>query len=227
MKKHINILLKHIIFLFTLLAGYNAICQVTPEDPTSLTQEFVVNIDKLGNATMELTQKMNGSQWENFKASPMYNDPSISRRDFERSMSSYVMDDFKRDVDDMNRSIKLTVKVRSYAQYKGNGQWALKIDSKNPQVTKLTDNSYMMTGNAAMGQMLVQQIYKIYFPSNASDVTQTTDEFGKAIFSYNAGAGFTSYLKWNNIAGILLILAALYFLMKTGAATKKMNTVKA
>ncbi len=227
MKTFISNLSKKIIIIIAVFATYNSYSQVTPEDPTSLTQEFVVNIDKVGNATLELTQKMNGQQWENFKSSPIYSDPSISKRDLERSMSAYVVDDFKRDVDDMNRSVKLTVKVRSYAQYKGNGQWSLKIDAKNPQVTKLTDKSYMMTGNSAMGQMIVQQIYKINFPSNASDVVQTTDEFGKAIFSYNAGAGFTSYLKWNNIVGILLILAALYFVIQPGIATRKFNTVKA
>ena len=103
-------------------------------------------------------------------------------------MSTYVIEDFKRDMDEMNRTVKLSLKVKSYAQYKGNGHWSLKIDSKNPQVTKLTDNAYMITGNAAMGTILVQQIFKIYFPGSASDVTQTTDEFGKAIFTYDAGA---------------------------------------
>src|SRR5664279_597947 len=189
---------------------FNSYGQVTPEDPTSLVQEFTVNLDKLGNATMVLTQKMNASQWATFKTSQVYNDPAMAKRDMERSMSTYVIDDFKRDMDEMNRQVTLTLKVISYAQYKGNGQWSLKIDSKNPQVTKLTDKAYTITGNAVMGNSLVQQIFKIYFPGGASDVKQTTDEFGKAIFTYNAGGGFTSYLKWNNIVGVLLILAAAY-----------------
>ena len=71
----------------------------------------------------------------------------------------------------------------------------------------------MITGNAAMGSILVQQIFKIYFPGNASDVVETTDEFGKAIFTYEAGSGFTSYFKWNNIVGVVLILAAVFFLV--------------
>lgn len=203
-----------IIFLSLTIIKSTSYSQVTPEDPTSLVQEFTVNLDKLGNATMELTQKMTASQWENFKQSQIYNDPAMAKRDMERSMSTYIVDDFKRDMDDMNRQVKLTLKVLSYAQYKGNGHWSLKIDSKNPQVTKLTDNAYMITGNAIVGNSLVQQIYKIYFPSNSSNVTQTTDEFGKAIFTYDAGAGVMSYAKWNNILGILLILAAIFFFVK-------------
>lgn len=202
-----------IMFLFLVIITFRANGQVTAEDPTSLVQDFTVNLDKLGDATMELTQKMTASQWENFKQAPIFNDPSMAKRDMERSMATYVIEDFKRDIDEMNRTVKLSLKVKSYAQYKGNGQWSLKIDSKNPQVTKLTDNAYMITGNAAMGSILVQQIFKIYFPGNASDVVQTTDEFGKAIFTYEAGTGFTSYFKWNNMVGVVLILAAVFFLV--------------
>ncbi len=214
-----------ILSLSLIAIAFNACAQVTPDDPTSLVQDFTVNLDKLGNATMVLTQKMNASQWATFKTSQVYNDPAMAKRDMERSMSTYVIDDFKRDMDEMNRQVTLTLKVISYAQYKGNGQWSLKIDSKNPQVTKLTDKAYMITGNAVMGNSLVQQIFKIYFPGGASDVKQTTDEFGKAIFTYNAGGGFASYLKWNNIVGLILILAAASLLIKS-QMRQKYNTVK-
>ena len=172
--------------------AFSSYAQVTAEDPTNLVQEFTINLDKLGNASMVLTQKMTASQWATFKTSQIYNDPAMAKRDMERSMSTFVIDDFKRDMDEMNRQITLTLKVISYAQYKGNGHWSLKIDSKNPQVTKLTDNAYMITGNALMGNSLIQQIFKIYFPGSASNVTQTTDEFGKAIFTYNCGVGIAS-----------------------------------
>ena len=214
-----------ILSLSLIAIAFNAYSQVTPEDPTSLVQDFTVNLDKLGNATMVLTQKMNASQWATFKTSQIYNDPAMAKRDMERSMSTYVIDDFKRDMDEMNRQVTLTLKVISYAQYKGNGQWSLKIDSKNPQVTKLTDKAYMITGNAVMGNSLVQQIFKIYFPGGASDVKQATDEFGKAIFTYNAGGGFLSYLKWNNIVGVILILAAAFLFIKSQTG-QKYNTVK-
>jgi len=209
-----------------LITQLNMFGQVTQEqDPTSLIQNFTLDIDKLGNASMVLDQKMNASQWASFKQSEIYTDPSISRRNTERSMSSYDVKDFKRDVDEMNREVKLSMTVNAYAQYKGDGQWSLKLDSKNPQVTKLTDKSYMITGNTLLGSGLVQQIYKIYFPRNADDVTQTTDEFGKAIFTYNAGGGLASYIKWNNIVGIILILAAVFLFIKS-QQQQKYNTVR-
>ena len=211
-RKLLKVIAINILFI-SITAGLKA--QVTPEDPTNLVQEFVININNLGDANMELTQKMDASQWQYFKQSPIFNDPSITKRDLERSMATYLIEDFKRDLDEMNRSVKLSMKVKSYAQYKGNGHWSLKIDSKDPRVTKLTDKAYMITGNAIMGNGLVQQIFKIYFPGNANDVTQTTDEFGKAIFKYDAGGGFASYFTWNNIVGALLILASIFFLLKS------------
>jgi len=214
-----------LVFFSLIINATYSYAQVTPDDPTSLVQEFTVNLDKLGNATMELTQKMNASQWASFKTSQIYNDPAMAKRDMERSMSTYVIDDFKRDMDEMNRQVKLTLTVKSYAQYKGNGQWSLKIDSKNPQVTKLTDKAYMITGNAVMGNTLVQQIFKIYFPGNAADVKQTTDEFGKAIFTYSSGRGIAALLTWNNIAGAILIFAAIFLLIKSPKA-QKFNTVR-
>lgn len=221
-----DIMKKVIIFLIIAVIKLNTYSQVTAQDPTSLVQEFTVNLDKLGNAKLEVDQKMNATQWEYFKQAAIYNDPAIAKRDLERSMASYDVQDFKRDVDDLNRTVKVGVTVNGYAKYNGNGQWVLKIDSKDPQVTKLTDNSYMITGNTVMGSILVQQIYKIFFPSSASNVKQTTDEFGKAIFTYSSGDGFLSYLKWNNIVGFILLLIAVYIVARTPGQRPTLNTAK-
>lgn len=202
-------------FLSVILFTNHSFGQVTPNNPTNLVQNFNIHIDKMGDADMDVTQKMTASQWESFKQSPIYNDPALAKRDMERNMATYVIEDFKRDIDEMNQTVKLSMKVISYAQYKGNGHWQLTIGSKDPEVTKLTEKAYMITGNTVMGSNLVQQIFKIYFPSGASGVTQTTDDFGKAIFTYNSGGGLYSYIKWNNIVGVILILVAILLLLKS------------
>jgi hypothetical protein len=178
------------------------------QDPTEQVQEFTYKIDKLGDATLEVSTKMTQSQWENFKQGPLVNDPSISKRDMERNMSTYVLEDFKRDIDDMNRTVKMSFKVRAMATYKGNGNWEFRWGGKDPQVTKLPDNSMMVTTNANLSGELVQQIMKISFPSGASNIQQTTDSFGTSMFTYKYGGGIGSYFAWNNIIGVLLIIAA-------------------
>jgi len=157
---------------------------------------------------------MTQAQWENFKNSQLMNDPSIAKRNMERSLSTYVLEDFNRTVDEMNRAVKMTFKVKAAAQYNGNGNWTFKLDSKNPQVSKLADNSYMLISNMYVGNALVQQTSKIYFPDGASNIQQTTDSFGKALFTYSKGGGLLSYFTWNNILGVLLIAAAIFLAVR-------------
>jgi hypothetical protein len=198
--------------LFTLfsiiLSSGSSFSQDQVQDPTSQVQEFTYKIDKLGDASLVFSTKMTQAQWESFKQGPLVNDPSISKRDLERAMSTYVLEDFKRDIDDMNRTVKMTLTVKAMAVYKGNGNWEFKPGMKNPQVTKLPDNSMMITNNANLNGQLVQQIQKVSFPSGSSNIQQTTDSFGNAMFTYSYGGGIGSYFAWNNILGVLLIIGA-------------------
>jgi hypothetical protein len=207
-----NSLIATCLVIVSVCAG---LCQVTPQDPTNLLQEFNIKIDKLGDATLELSQKMTAEQWENFRQSTLMNDVSIAKRNLENSMSTYDVEDFKRDIDELNRTVKMTISIKAYAQYKGNGDWVLKSDTKNPQVNKLTDQQFMITGNSNIGGLLVQQIIKIQFPDGSTNVQQTTDTFGKAIFTYKLGGGIMSYMAWNNIVGLLLVLCALGVFVKS------------
>jgi hypothetical protein len=202
--------------IFSILAcpGFS-FSQDQPQDPTSQVQEYTFKIDKLGDATLEVSTKMTQSQWEGFKQGPLVNDPSISKRDMERSMSTYVLEDFKRDIDDMNRTVKMSLKVKAMAAYKGSGNWEFRLGMKNPQVTKLPDNSMMITANANMNGQLVQQIYKVSFPNGASNIQQTTDSFGSTIFTYSYGGGIGSFFTWNNIIGVLLIIFAILIYVRT------------
>jgi hypothetical protein len=191
-----------------------SVAQVQAPDPTNFVQNITINIDGLGNAKWEATTRMNQAQWEAFKAGPLVNDPSITKRNMERSMSAYVIEDFNREVDDMNRTMKITLTIKAAAQYDGNGNWEYRLGSKNPEVTKLADNAYMATSNMVSGSSLIQQIYKIYFPKGASNIQQQTDPFGNAMFTYSAGRGMLSYLSWNNILGAILIIAAAFLFLK-------------
>ena len=60
------------------------------QDPTQQVQQFNLKIDKLGDGALELTTKMTQAQWESFKQGPLVNDPSITKRNMERSMSASI-----------------------------------------------------------------------------------------------------------------------------------------
>lgn len=191
------------------------------QDPTGLNQELDFHIDKLGDANLELRMKMTAAQWQAFKASPVAKNPGIFKRDMERQMSSIILEDLKTELDEDTRTSTTKIKARGMAQYKGNGKWEVKMDMKNPNVTKVSDNCYLLTGNIVSGGVLIQQLQKIFLPDDASDIKQDTDTFGNAIITYEMN---TEPSKFNipTIAGIILMLGAIgtYFMRQTSASRR-------
>ena len=207
-----KITLPAIILLVIIYQSANS--QVSAKDPTSLTDEYTIQINKLGDAQLELSEKMTAEQWQYFKQQPLMTDVSIAKRNLENSMAAYDLEDFKRDIDELNRTAKISVTIKAKAQYDGDGKWEVKTDQENTQIEKLTDKEYMISDNIAEGGMLVHENYKIFFPDGSKDVQQTKDEFGKTKFTYNLGAGATSLMSWNNILGALLILSSVVFFVR-------------
>lgn len=197
------------------------------QDPTQMVQQFNIHIDNLGDADFEVSAQMNQQQWLNFKQGQLASDPAIARRDMQRAMSAYVIENFKRDLDEMNRTVKMTFRVKAMATYRGNGKWDVRLDSKNPQVTKLADNSYMMTSNQYFNGQLTQQVFKVFFPSSAGNIQQSTDSFSKAMFTYANGGGISGLLTVTNIGGLLLVIGAViaYFLLRQKKGEIKLSKV--
>lgn len=76
-------------------------------------------------------------------------------------------------------------------------------------IEELSDNAFMLTSNAMFGNQLTQQIFKVFFPSGASSLQQSTDAFNKAIFTYKNSTLMATIFQWNYIVGALLILGAI------------------
>jgi hypothetical protein len=201
-------------FLAILTIFQLATSNVSAQDANSRTDEYTIRLNKLGDAQIEVSEKMTESQWQYFKQSPLMTDVSIAKRNMESSMSAYVIEDFKRDIDEVNRIAKMSFTIKAESQYDGNGSWEVKTEYKNPHVEKLTDKEYMMTDNFSDGGEIVNENIKVFFPDGAKDVQQTTDEFGKTKFTYKLSGGTTSYMSWNNILGVLLILSAIFFFVR-------------
>jgi len=184
-------------------------------DPTAVTQEIDYKIDKYGDAVMELRQKMTASQWQNFKASAIAQNPTVFKRDIERSMTTVLLEDFKNDLNEDSRTSVTHLIARSMATYKGNGKWELKLASKAPNITKLSDNVYMITDNMLTNGNIIQQLQKIFFPQYASDVKQDTDNYGNAVFTYTLRVeeSHTNFLLWVGIA--LMIAGAVWMLSQS------------
>lgn len=182
------------------------------QDPTGLNQEIDYRIDKLGDAKLEIRMKMNALQWQSFKASPVASNPTIFKRDMERQMASYLIDDLKTNLNESERSAVTSLTARSMAQYKGTGEWEIKLDMKNPNVTKISDNSFLFTGNILSGGALIHQVQKLFLPEGASDIKQDTDTFGNAIITYKLDVE-PAAINLFALSGIVSIIAGAAFLL--------------
>lgn len=175
--------------------------------PLKVNIEF--KVDKYGNAKTSYSMKMTASQWDNFKRS-MGNNQSLLKRTMERAMPAYFLSDFEYKEDAMDRSYQLSFNAYGVCKPGADGRWHAELGEKNPDITKLSDNSYMIISEMSSGGALIQANQKIIFPDEASDIKVDKDAFGKALFSFTM-SGASGSGKLMTYGGIGLILLGLFF----------------
>jgi hypothetical protein len=191
-------------------------CNYAAFSQSNFTQTFTYNIDDKGAAHVEMVQKMTAQQWQQFKATVNNANMSVKKRDIERMMPMYVMENFKYSEDEMERSSKFTFDVSGIAEYTGDDKWKIELKMKNPQVEKLGDNSFMLTTSQATYDGGVYQIIqKAFLPKEAKDAQVNKDALGLAKIEYKLpveGSG----IPYKLVAGGLLALAGagMFFMKK-------------
>jgi LPXTG-motif cell wall-anchored protein len=211
-----NILIKILTFSLLLFAFSNASSQ---EVVKGLKQVFDVTIDDLGNAEIEVSMKLNASQWDMYKRY-LGNNTSVLKRQMERGLPKYYITDFKYTEDQMERSYKMNFKVLGMGFLNENGTWESSLDAKDPDITKLSDREFVMNVDMMSNGNFIQQTQKIHLPANASDAKIEKDSFGNAVLTYSTGNMLQS--NWMMFAGIALMLGGggLYFKNRNPSRSK-------
>lgn len=187
-----------IIFLAAISISSNA------QEVKGLKQVFDMTIDPIGAATIEVSMKLNAAQWDGFKRN-IGSNTSILKRGMETALPKYFLTDFNYSEDAMDRSYKIKFKTAGLVSINKNGKWEGKLETKDPDVTKLSDREFVITGDMLSDGMLIQQVQKIHLPPGAQDAKVEKDSFGKAIITYSTSASSSSRLSL--IGGIILIIA--------------------
>lgn len=182
--------------------------------PFKVNIEFLV--DKYGNAKTTYSMKMTDSQWDNFKRG-MGNNQSLLKRTMERAMPAYFLFDFEYKEDAMDRSYQLSFNAYGVCKPGADGRWHAELGEKNPGITKLSDNSYMIIFEMSSGGELIQANQKIIFPDEASDIKMDKDAFGKALFSFNM-SGASGSGKMMMYGGMGLMVLGLFLGWKNSRA---------
>lgn len=181
-----------------------ALTSWSQQEIKGMKQVFDYHIDELGNAIIEVSMKLNASQWDMFKRN-VGNNQSIMKREIEKALPKYYLSDFSYTEDAMDRSYKIKFKALGLASINNNGRWEAKLEMKDPDITKLSEREFVINTDMAMNGVLIQQTQKIHLPSGVSDAKVEKDSFGKAVMTYSAGGNMMS--KASMIGGILLIVA--------------------
>lgn len=167
-------------------------------------QKIEMTLDNIGNAKINISMTMNASQWQQWNGTYGSN-PSALKRDMERSMPAFVLDDFKLDKDDMNRSFNLSLNAYGVCNIDKRGRWIMDTDQKDAQATELTDHKYMLVSSPPEFGGTLQQTYIIEFPEAASDIKIDKDAFGKSVFEFEMDNPSSSFnlMRWS---GLLLMI---------------------
>lgn len=173
-------------------------------------QKIELTLDNIGNAKINISMTMNASQWQQWNGTYGSN-PSALKRDMERSMPAFVLDDFKLDKDDMNRSFNLSLNAYGVCNIDKRGRWIMDTDQKDAQATELTDHKYMLVSSPPEFGGTLQQTYIIEFPEAASDIKIDKDAFGKSVFEFEMDNPSSSFnlIRWSGL--LLMIVGGSWF----------------
>jgi hypothetical protein len=167
-------------------------------------QKIEMIVDDIGNAKINISMTMNAAQWQQWNGTYGTN-PSALKRDMERSMPAFIVDDFKLDKDDMNRSFNLSLNAYGVCKIDKRGRWIMGTDQKDAQLTELTDHKYMLVSSPLEFGGAIQQTYIIEFPDTANKIKVDKDSFGKSVFEFEMDNPSSSFnlMRWS---GLLLMV---------------------
>lgn len=168
-----------------------------------LKPKMEMKIDSIGNADIKISMTMNANQWQMWSQT-FGNNPALLKRNIEKEMPGFFLDDYKLEKNDMERSFNFTFKAYGVCEVNKKGTWIVSTEQKNPDLTQLTDHKYMMVSTDVANGM--QETTIIEFPESAKNIKQTKDAFDKTQFEFDMKE-IRSGINWFLWIGILLAVA--------------------
>lgn len=188
--------IKHLFTVILLAVFINGYSQIQ--------QKIDMKVDAIGNSQLTISMTMNAGQWQMWLQT-LGNNPAALKREVERGMPAYFLDDFKLEKNDMERSFVLSLNAYGACKVDKRGNWTLDTEQKNANITTLTDHKYILVSSPPELGGNVQQTFTIEFPEEAHNIKIDKDAYGKTHFKFqmrNSTAGFNIML-W---AGVILLL---------------------
>jgi hypothetical protein len=171
--------------------------------------------DEKGDVAMNITYKYNAALWDMVKQNHG-SDPSVLKNMWMRQFPKYELTNFSFPNADMDQTITSKFTVLGMMKVDAHGKWVAEFDQKDPNVTKLTDNSFLLVDQATANTL------KINLPASASNAKVEKDSFEKAILTYTSpvnGGMMGNIIKW---LGFLVAAGGVFLFFKNRGS---LNTV--
>ena len=177
-------------------------------------QTVTIDIDNYGDGHITINMAYNASQWENFTNIYGSNALDLLKRQEERSLPGWYLQNWSYKDDGAEHTWTLSFDALGIANIDDNGNWVFDIDQKKPDITKMSDHNYAMTTTYNSYGVLIQTLWKINFPASAANVNPDKDAFGKAIFTYEMTPGGKAGHFLFIVFGILLVASGVVLYLK-------------
>jgi hypothetical protein len=177
-------------------------------------ESIEMTADEKGDVIVASSIKYNAQTWDAVKQMHM-TDASVMKNMLKKAFPKYQLSDFDIKNDDMERATNAKFKLLGSLKIDDNGKWIAELDSKNPDITKVSDKQFLLVDEESA------QTLKINLPKSASNAKVEKDNFGKAILTYTApisGGGPGNIIKY---LGFLVAAAGGFLFFKN----RKLNTV--
>lgn len=178
---------------------------VKAQDDPGVKTAVDITVDNVGDAICEFKYKYNAAYWDYFTKT-IGNNTSIIKNNILRVFPKYNLTDFDYSQKSDERTNTVKFKILGMMYIDKNGRWTADLDTKNPDITKISDKDYLL--------MEAGNQIKIHLPAGTSDSKIEKDSFGKAVLTYPADeTGGTG--KMFMIGGLVLMAAGGFLLYRS------------
>lgn len=175
---------------------------------TPLTQQIEFRVSEDGTAAVKQSMKMNAEQWSNYRSSNSATSLSVRKRDMERMMPAYLIENFKYSEDDLERKALFEFDLYGLCRYLGKNQWRIRLEAKDPQVEKISNSMFMMTSQLTQEEGGANQVIRLHLPESASDAKVEKDVLGYAEIRFRMPTEGGILMSWLSLGMLFLISGA-------------------
>ncbi len=201
---------------FFLTAIFLFYCSTATAQDKGYKVKIEMNAAENGEVEITYVATYTASYWDYMKTSRSL-EHSIMKSAMERQYPKYKVTNFSIKPDEDARTATVKYKVLGLLKLDDNGKWIAELDTKKPEIEKLSDNKFLVS----LDEDGIKQNITINLPSSASNAKVEPNSFGKAELTYTAPVstgGMGNILKY---LGFAVIAGGIFLFFKT----KKINTV--